>query len=168
MSIDVFELKSSLRDFFTNRVLLCATFAWIIAQVLKLFTSSKYRHTLRPEALLVRSGGMPSSHSAVVCATCFSCGILYGYDSAIFAVSTVLAIVVMRDAAGIRRQAGKQAEVLNEMTEKLQSEQVPIKQVTLSELLGHTPLQVFFGALLGIAMAFICQHWLFLKLFPVS
>lgn len=168
MDIDVLQLRNSFLELVTNRVLLCAAAAWIMAQIIKIFTSSKYRKTLRPGHLLVRSGGMPSSHSAVVCATCFSCGILYGYDSAIFAISAVLAVVVMRDAAGIRRQAGKQAEVINEMSARLNKNRKEVKQVTLSELLGHTPLQVFFGALLGVAMAFLCQHWFFPKIFPVS
>lgn len=168
MSINFLQLKSSFVELLTNRVLLCAMATWIVAQILKIFTSSKYRHTLRPGHVLVRSGGMPSSHSAVVCATCFSCGILYGYNSGLFAIAAVLAVVVMRDAAGIRRQAGKQAEVLNEMSARLNKNRKAVKQVTLSELLGHTPLQVVFGALLGVAMAFVCQHWLFPKIFPVS
>lgn len=162
-------LKSlgDLKDLAANRVLLCAAAAWVLAQILKLFTSSKYRKSCHPGEVLVRSGGMPSSHSAVVCATCFSCGILYGYDSAIFAVASILAVVVMRDAAGIRRQAGHQAEAINEMSAELSKKWKGYQQVTLSELLGHTPLQVFFGALLGIAMAFLCQYLFFPKIFPV-
>lgn len=168
MGIDVLELKNSLIDMFTNRVLLCGVLAWIVAQLLKIATSPKYRKNLRIDRVLVRSGGMPSSHSAVVCATCFSCGILYGYDSPYFAIATILAVVVMRDAAGIRRQAGKQAEVINEISANLNKRKNIIKDVTLSELLGHTPLQVFFGALLGVAMAFICQNWFFPKVLPVA
>ena len=110
---------------------------------------------------------MPSSHAATVCATAFSCGILYGYDSAIFAVAAVLAVVVMRDAAGIRREAGKQAEIINQISEELnKKKKKPTFEETLKVLLGHTPLQVLCGALLGVMMAFFCQHWLFLKIYP--
>ena len=110
---------------------------------------------------------MPSSHSAAVCATCFSCGILHGYDSAIFAVAAVLAVVVMRDAAGIRREAGKQAEVINQMAEELNKKtKKPTFEDTLKVLLGHTPLQVLFGALLGVLTALACQYWLFPMLLP--
>ena len=159
------EFKKHLIDFFTNPVLLCAIFSWLVAQILKIFTSPKYRKEMSLLRFLVGSGGMPSSHSAAVCATCFSCGILYGYDSALFAISAVLAVVVMRDAAGIRREAGKQAQVINQISEEL-NRATPKKtfEDTLKVLLGHTPLQVLFGAMLGVIMAFFCQYWLFLKI----
>lgn len=167
MGIEVSQLKDSLVELIQNRVLLCALIAWVTAQLLKIITSPRYRKNLRPGHVLIRSGGMPSSHSAVVCATCFSCGILYGFDSPLFAIAAVLACVVMRDAAGIRRQAGKQAEVINEVSAELSKNRKGFQQVTLSELLGHTPLQVFVGAMLGIALAYVCQYWFFPKIFPV-
>ena len=114
---------------------------------------------------IVGSGGMPSSHSAVVAATAVSCGILYGFGSASFAVSTVLAIVVMRDAAGIRREAGKQAEAINAVTAELSKRKKNFADYTLAELLGHTPFQVFVGALLGVLMALLCQNILFPLMF---
>lgn len=161
------ELKKGLIELLTNRVLICAVFAWILAQLLKIFTSPKYRQGMSPLRFIVGSGGMPSSHAASVSATAFSCGILYGYDSAIFAVAAVLAAVVMRDAAGIRREAGKQAEVINQISEELnRKKKKPTFEDTLKVLLGHTPLQVLCGALLGVMMAFFCQHWLFLKIYP--
>ena len=161
------ELKKALLDLLTNRVLICALFAWIFAQLLKIFTSPKYRQGMSLLRFVVGSGGMPSSHAATVCATAFSCGILYGYDSAIFAIASILAVVVMRDAAGIRREAGKQAEVINQISEELnKKKKKPTFEDTLKVLLGHTPLQVLCGALLGVMMAFFCQHWLFLKIYP--
>ena len=161
------ELKKGLIELLTNRVLICAVFAWIFAQLLKIFTSPKYRQDMSLLRFIVGSGGMPSSHAATVCATAFSCGILYGYDSGIFAVAAVLAVVVMRDAAGIRREAGKQAEIINQISEELnKKKKKPTYEDTLKVLLGHTPLQVLCGALLGVMIAFFCQHWLFLKIYP--
>ena len=161
------ELKKGMIELLTNRVLVCAAFAWIFAQLLKVFTSPKYRQDMSLLRFIVGSGGMPSSHAATVCATAFSCGILYGYDSAIFAVAAVLAVVVMRDAAGIRREAGKQAEIINQISEELnKKKKKPTFEETLKVLLGHTPLQVLCGALLGVMMAFFCQFWLFEKIYP--
>ena len=161
------ELKNNVIDLFTNRVVLAAAIAWLLAQVLKLFTSPKYRNGLSLLRFVVGSGGMPSSHSAAVCATCFSCGILYGYDSAVFAVSAVLAVVVMRDAAGIRREAGKQAQVINQMAEELNKKKKKNAfEDTLKVLLGHTPLQVLFGALLGVLTASVCQYWFLPLILP--
>ena len=152
-------------DFLTNRILLCVVFSWLLAQILKLFMSPKYRKNMSVWRFIVGSGGMPSSHSAVVSATAVSCGILHGFDSAYFAIATVLAIVVMRDAAGIRREAGKQAEAINAVTAELSKKRKNFADYTLAELLGHTPFQVVVGALLGILMAFLCQNALFPMMF---
>lgn len=159
------ELKNHIIDFFTNRVLVCAIFSWILAQILKIFTSPEHRDGMSFLRFLVGSGGMPSSHSAVVVAACFSCGILHGFDSALFAVSAVLAVVVMRDAAGVRRESGKQASVINQMSRELSKKKGGFNADLLTELLGHTPLQVFAGGVLGILMAFLCQLWLFPLMF---
>lgn len=159
-------LKEQLIDFFTNRVLMCAVFSWIIAQFLKIFTSPQHREGMSFLHFLVGSGGMPSSHSAVVMAACFSCGILYGFDSPLFAIAAVLAVVVMRDAAGVRRESGKQAAAINQMSRELNKKKKIVDFDLLTELLGHTPLQVFFGGVLGVIMAFLCQLWLFPLFFP--
>lgn len=164
VTFDFILFKNNFFDFLTNPVLLCAILSWLTAQFLKPLTAWKHKERFSVLRLLVGSGGMPSSHAAVVCATAVSCGIIYGYDSAYFAISAILAIVVMRDAAGIRREAGKQAEVLNQISGELHKKRKNFKEVTLSELLGHTPLQVFFGALLGFIMAYLCQRWLFIKI----
>lgn len=165
MKPDLILLKENILDFFTNPVLLCAIFSWCTAQLLKLITTPCYTKKFSVTQLLFGSGGMPSSHSAVVCATCVSCGILHGYNSTAFAVSAILAMVVMKDATGIRREAGKQAEVINQISEELGKKKKNFADITLSELLGHTPLQVLFGALLGFFMAYLCQCWLFPKIF---
>lgn len=160
------ELKEHLVDFFTNRVLMCAVFSWIMAQLLKIFTSPQHREDISFFRIVAGSGGMPSSHSAVVTAACFSCGILYGFGSSLFAISAVLAVVVMRDAAGVRRESGKQAAAINQMSRELNKKKKMVDFDLLTELLGHTPLQVFFGGVLGVIMAYLCQLWLFPLIFP--
>lgn len=155
------DLQRHFVEFFTNRILLCAIFAWFMAQFIKIFTGIKRNEKTNLIRFLVGSGGMPSSHSAVVTACAFSTGYLHGFNSALFAVSAVLAVVVMRDASGVRRESGKQAAAINLLSRELRKNWKDFVEVTLSELLGHTPLQVLFGALLGILMAFVCQYWLF-------
>ena len=161
-------VKQSLIDLFTNRVMMCAVFSWILAQIIKLFTNPMHLKGNSVTNFLVGSGGMPSSHSAAVCATAVSCALLYGFGSTYFAIAGVLAVVVMRDAAGIRREAGKQAQLINQMAEELNKEKKKNTfEDTLKVLLGHTPLQVLFGALLGVLMALLCQYWLFPLILPV-
>ena len=164
----MYQLKTYFLDLITNRVLLCAIIAWMTAQIIKVFTTSIYRKEFSLRQLLVGSGGMPSSHSAVVMATDISCGLLYGFDTPIFAVAAVLAVVVMRDAAGVRREAGKQAAMISRVSQELSRTRTNFVTDVLQELLGHTPLQVLFGALLGVAMAFLCQCWLFNLFLPAS
>ena len=165
MRLDFIEFKANIIDFFTNPILLCAAFSWFAAQLIKLITTPCYKKDFSVMHTLFGTGGMPSSHTAVVCATTFSCGVLYGYDSAIFAVSAVFAMVVMKDAVSVRREAGKQAGVINQITEEMGKRKKRFMSVSLPELLGHTPLQVIFGALLGIGMAYFCQRFLFFKMF---
>ena len=102
------------------------------------------------------SGGMPSSHSSTVCALVVSSGLCYGVSSFEFAVSFILAAIVMYDATGVRRETGKQAKLLNMIMEqdifKLNMEQF---QEKLKEFVGHTPLQVFAGAILGVILALL-------------
>ncbi len=124
-------------------VLLIAICAWATAQVLKLLISvAVYRKF--DITYLTTGGGMPSSHSALVCATAVSCGVCSGFDSPMFAVSAVLAFIVMYDAAHVRRETGEQAKVRPEEFE-----------AELKELIGHTPLQVAVGAVLGIGVGLL-------------
>lgn len=166
MNFDLYVFKSHLIDLITNPVLLCGILAWFIAQFAKIFTSPKHREGISFLRLVLGSGGMPSSHSAVVTATAFSCGIIYGFDNPLFAISAVLAVMVMRDAAGIRREAGKQAEAINQISGELGKKKKMFAEITLSELLGHTPLQVLVGGLLGIVMAYVCQYFFFPLILP--
>ncbi|MBP7164951.1 MAG: divergent PAP2 family protein [Firmicutes bacterium] len=138
---------------FTNRILLAALISWAIAQTLKIFTSLRAEHRI-DWSKIMGPGGMPSSHSAFVTSLAVGIGLTEGWDSGMFAVSFVFAAVVMYDAAGVRRAAGKQARVLNQlMTIMLKEGHVPATK--LRELLGHTPFEVIMGALLGMLIAWL-------------
>jgi hypothetical protein len=128
-----------------NQVLLIALCSSLTAQLLKLFIELAQFRRVRFKVLF-ETGGMPSSHSALVSALAVGIGRTQGWDTPQFAIATVFAFIVMYDAAGIRRAAGKQAKVLNQiMVEVFEEEQDPLK-----ELLGHTPVQVIAGSILGI------------------
>ncbi|MFZ5809185.1 MAG: divergent PAP2 family protein [Chloroflexota bacterium] len=138
-------------EIFRNYLLICGGIAWIIAQTIKV--PIEYLQTRKWNwALLFRAGGMPSSHSALVTGVAHAAGLFYGFNSPWFAIAATLAIVVVYDATGIRRQAGKHAELINAMINDLASGH-PLKEEQLREVLGHTPLEAFAGVLLGIATA---------------
>jgi uncharacterized protein len=136
---------------FSNPVLIAGLIAWGIAQLVKV--PLNYQLTRRWDwVLLLRAGGMPSSHSALVAAVAHAIGLFVGFDTPLFALALVIAIIVIYDATGIRRQAGMQAEVLNAMIRDL-ARGHPLKQAELREVLGHTPLEALAGTLLGIVVA---------------
>ncbi|MBI4789069.1 MAG: divergent PAP2 family protein [Chloroflexi bacterium] len=143
-------------DLLANRVAQATFFAWAIAQLLKVLIELIWRRKLNLR-LLTSAGGMPSSHSATVCALATAIAMHDGMTSSLFAVSLVLATVVMYDAAGVRRAAGIQARILNQIIDEL-FQGHPISETRLRELLGHTPVQVVVGAALGILIA-----WAWLK-----
>ena len=136
-----------------NQVLVSSVIGWVVAQALKTIIDFSLNKSFSAERL-VGSGGMPSSHSATVCALVASTAFCYGVSAFEFAVSFVLAAVVMYDAIGVRQETGKQARLLNMILEqdlfKLNNHQF---QERLKEFVGHTPLQVFAGAVLGILLA---------------
>ena len=135
-----------------NIILSTAFTAWLSAQVLKTITSYLMHGTVSFERL-VGAGGMPSSHTALVVSLAWAVGLHDGFDSSLFAVSVVLAGIVMYDAAGVRRAAGKQAKVINKLVRQLRVEHT-VHDITLKELLGHSPIEVFAGATLGILVAY--------------
>ena len=139
---------------FDNFVLWTALSAWALAQILK--TPIHYLRARQWDwALLLRAGGMPSSHSALVAASAHGVGLYYGFDTPLFAVAVVLAVIVVYDAAGIRRQAGKHAERINAIFKDLASGKPHWHetQEELKEVLGHTPMEALAGTLLGILIA---------------
>ncbi|MBI3536551.1 MAG: divergent PAP2 family protein [Chloroflexi bacterium] len=137
-----------MNDFFANRILQATGFVWIFTQILKVLVD-RARHGKLNLRLLTSAGGMPSSHSSAVCALATSIAISDGLRSTMFALAFVLALVVMYDAAGVRRAASIQARILNQIIDEL-FQGHPISETRLRELLGHTPIEVFVGAGLGI------------------
>lgn len=150
---------SILRQLLSNQVLVSAVISWIVAQVLKTLIEFWSTGTVQVERLY-GNGGMPSSHSATVCGLCTGAAYRYGAGSFEFAVSFILAMVVMTDAVGVRRETGEQSKLLNMMMEEdFWNFDDPDKiQVRLREFIGHTPIQVFCGAFLGILIAVAAQY----------
>ncbi len=134
-----------------NRVLLSCLAAWFLAQTIKIVLTL-YKDKKLDLTRFVGSGGMPSSHTAFVMSLATSVGKTNGWESPSFAISIVLAFVVMYDAAGVRRAAGNQAKILNLIIDDL-TQHRPLGEEKLKELLGHTPKEVLAGALLGIVIA---------------
>lgn len=141
-----------LQQFISNSVFFTALIGWFAAQVLKIIFSREKKLDFKR---IVGSGGMPSSHASFVTALTFAVGFTEGFDSALFAVSAVFSFVVMYDAAGVRRAAGQQAAILNKIVSDLKNADYSHTNKKLKELVGHTPLQVFAGAVLGFVIAII-------------
>ena len=142
-----------LGDLVNNRIFMASVSGWLVAQILKTIIHMWFNRKFVAERL-VGSGGMPSSHSATVCALAAAAGMEYGGGSFQFAMAAVFAIVVMYDAIGVRRETGIQARVLNEMMELFtkMGKEMSVED-KLKEFVGHTPLQVLMGALLVILIA---------------
>lgn len=143
-----------LSQLLSNHMLVCAVISYMIAQILKVIINLLRERTLNL-SLLLSSGGMPSSHSSTVAALSISALRAYGPASPYFAISFVLAAIVMYDAAGVRRAAGEQAKILNRILEDFMSGDPLLAEASLKELIGHTPFQVFMGTVLGIAIALL-------------
>ena len=134
-----------------NHVLLTGLAGWILAQVLKI-PIDYFQERRWNWALFFAAGGMPSSHSALVTSTAAAVGLYYGFDNPLFGVAVALAMIVVYDATGIRRQAGMQAQKINILVEELLKGH-PVSQEHLREVLGHTPLEALGGVLLGFVTA---------------
>ena len=154
-------MPNHLTDIFTNRHLVTGVTALIIAQLLKVLFDY-WRTKSWKRALLFSTGGMPSSHSALAVSVMVSIGIFEGFYTTMFALSAVLAMVVMHDAAGIRRAAGKQAEAINFLSSKLETQGIKLDE-QLKELLGHQPIEVIAGGILGLIVAVIA-----ILMFPLT
>ena len=141
-----------------NRILMSAVTGWFVAQLLKTIIHTLMTKKFDPERL-TGSGGMPSSHSSTVCAMATASGLLYGLDSFAFAVTVIIAIIVMHDAMGVRWETGIQARLLNNMLKTFEDmgRSELSAQEKLKEFVGHTPLQVLMGALLGILLT-VCIY----------
>ncbi len=134
-------------------VMLAALISNITAQIAKTIVNAIRKGAFESH-MLYSTGGMPSSHSSTVTAAATAIGIVSGFDSSIFALSVIFSLITMYDAQGVRMAAGHQAAILNQMLRELFSQHPTLKFKNLKELLGHTPMQVLVGAMLGIGVAF--------------
>lgn len=140
-----------LTDLLNNHILIAGLLGWSLAQIIKVPLDFLHSHKLN-WSLLFRAGGMPSSHSALVTGIAHATAMYIGFDTPIFALAVAVAMVVIYDATGIRRQAGKHAELINAMIDDLASGH-RLKQETLREVLGHTPVEAIGGMILGMLSA---------------
>ena len=156
-------MRSFFFFFVSNKILVCGVYGWAMAQVLKTIIYALVNKEIRWERM-VGDGGMPSGHSATVSAMASASGFLYGLQSFEFAIVSMFAIIVMHDAMGVRMETGRQGKVLNEMIEFFRTEgfveafkkndkMYEFWEASLKEFVGHTPLQVVAGCLLGIFIA---------------
>ena len=137
-----------------NKVLLCAITGWFVAQVCKALLFALMNRRFQLERL-VGSGGMPSSHAATVLAMVVASGVEYGPESFPFAISALVAIIVIHDARGVRLETGRHAEVLNRLMHYGDLKELFEDEAYLKELVGHTPFQVLVGAILGAVTGLI-------------
>ena len=137
-------------DIFTNKCIYVPLLLWFFIQLFKFLTELIVRKKLDFKRI-VGAGGMPSSHSAIVCVLAVLIGREYGFGSGCFGIAVIMAFVVMYDAAGVRRAAGKQARILNRLLETPGMTSIEVQE-RLVEVLGHTPVQVFVGAIIGIVV----------------
>ena len=145
-------------DMLASRVFLAGLFSWLIAQILKAL-SVRLRGRCQPPVevvttLLWRTGGMPSSHSALVAGLCASIGLVHGVTTSLFALSFFYALVIIRDALGVRRSAGVQARALNQLGRAV-AQRLDVEFMPVREVMGHSPIEVFVGVLLGLAVGVV-------------
>ena len=145
-------MLSDIGDNFFNLTLAISFAAWVTAQAIKLF-GGYFRLKRWDWGFFVRSGGMPSAHTALVTSLATTVAFLEGFNSTLFGATVVMALIVMYDAAGVRRAVGIQAGILNRILRELKDRRPKDVEQDVRELLGHTPIQVFYGAVVGIVVA---------------
>lgn len=144
-------MNNMITELLQNRVLIAAVAAWVVGQFLK-FPLEYILNKRWNWGIMFSSGGLPSSHSALVTAVALSIGFQDGFDTSIFALAVAIGMVVIYDAAGVRRQAGIHAERINEIMKNfIESRRFP--EEDLKEMLGHTPFEVITGVLLGVLIS---------------
>ena len=145
----------SLSALLSNTCLISVIVAWLLAQIIKIFTGYFNESHFNMTQFFCGTGGMPSSHSATVMALFVSCAIRYGFASFEMAISALLATIVMSDAMGVRYETGKQATVINELVKEIFSGKATDINKNLKTLIGHTPFQVMVGGILGTIVALV-------------
>ena len=141
-------MQDYLHDFLKNNIFWTSAAAWLIAQTIKV-AMGVFREKKFNFKWFLETGGMPSSHTAAASAIATSVGITYGFDSGLFAIAVTFALVVMFDAQGVRFSSGRQAALLNKMLDDIYWKK-KLDDEKLKEFLGHTPVQVWAGAVIGI------------------
>ena len=136
-----------------NPVFVTVVIAWFLAQLLKIFTAYPEERRLKP-AMFFSSSGMPSSHTSMIMSATTTIGITEGFDTVIFGLALVFSLIVMYDAAGVRYETGKQATIINFLIEEIKEHQ-EFHVEKLKELIGHRPIEVLMGALLGVAVSVV-------------
>lgn len=144
----------ALYELVTNKILLIPFCSWFTAQLIKLILVLTREKRLDWRCM-VSSGGMPSSHSAVVCALATVVGMVEGLGSAAFGIAAILALIVMYDSAGVRQSVGQQAAALNRIIDELRFRRIAELERDLREFIGHTQFQVYTGAALGVFIAWV-------------
>ena len=148
----------AVKDFFTNYIVMSALTGWFTAQLLKMFTRGFKQKKFDIPNILFGTGGMPSSHTAAVMAMAVATAIVFTPASFEFAIAGVLAMIVMRDAMGVRREVSKQAAIINKLViDVINAENEENREKRLKELVGHTPLQVWAGCGVGIVVPLLLQ-----------
>jgi uncharacterized protein len=149
--VDIFK------SLLSNKALIGSLLSWFIAQFLKIIIEILKRNKLSTKDFILKAlfstGGMPSSHSATITSIAVSIGIQDGVSSPLFALAVVLVIVIIRDATGVRLSSGRQAEAINQLLE-LHYKELNIQYKKVKEVKGHTPLETFVGAIVGILVTF--------------
>ncbi len=138
-------------NIFDNNVLICCMIAWFLAQILKI-PIDLWRTQKIHWGIFFSAGGMPSSHSAMMTATTLGIGLFHGFNDPLFGLAVAISMIVLYDATGVRRQAGMQAQKINKIIDELLQGH-PISEKQLKEVLGHTPIEVGGGVILGVAIA---------------
>jgi len=149
-----------LSQIINNQIIVIAFITWILNQAIKLFLFYVTEKKL-DLGRFFGAGGMPSTHSALSMSVAISIGYLEGWGSSLFALSFMTAIIVMTDAAGVRRATGEQAKVLNRIILEF-FEEIKIKHERLKELIGHTPFEVIVGAIIGFTIATILSVYIYI------
>lgn len=148
-------------DLLSNQFLITSLSSWFIAQILKVFINAWVNKEFDWKRL-IGDGGMPSGHSATVSSLALMIGLVYGLDSYQFAIAGILAVIVCHDATGVRRETGKQAVIINDILDMFERAKMGYSpEITLKEFVGHTPLQVTAGILIGIANALFMYFMVF-------
>lgn len=146
-------------DIFQNKVLIAVMFGWLLAQALKIPT--EYLRSRRwLWTMFFAAGGMPSSHTALMVAGTLAVALYHGWDNPLFGVAVAVTMIIAHDAAGVRRQAGKHAERINVLFDELLKGHM-WSEDDLKEVIGHTPLEVIGGIILGLLVAIV--QWLIWK-----